>query len=58
MALSIARAVSRLAVYVEGKVDAIVITGGIAYSKYLDEMIAHAEEDGFDFEMFKRMSGL
>ncbi len=35
MALSIARAVSRLACYVGGKVDAIILTGSIARSKYL-----------------------
>ncbi len=38
MALSIARAVSRLACYVGGKVDAIVLTGSIARSKYLIDL--------------------
>ena len=35
MALSIARSVARLACYVGGKVDAIILTGSIARSKYL-----------------------
>lgn len=34
MALSVARCVAKLAVVVDGKVDHIVLTGGIAYSQY------------------------
>lgn len=34
MALSVARSIAKLAVVVDGQVDAIVLTGGIAYSQY------------------------
>ena len=34
MALSVARSIAKLAVVVDGSVDRIVLTGGIAYSKY------------------------
>lgn len=34
MALSVARSVAKLSVVVDGKIDHIVLTGGIAYSKY------------------------
>lgn len=40
MALSVARAVARLAVVVDGNVDHIVLTGGIAFSKHFTEEIA------------------
>lgn len=39
MALSVARCIAKLAVVVDGKVDHIVLTGGIAYSKYFDSEI-------------------
>lgn len=39
MALSVARWIGSLAVDVKGKVDAIILTGGIAYSKYFTSMI-------------------
>ena len=39
MALQIAKAIGELAVVVNGEVDAIIITGGIAYSKYISESI-------------------
>ena len=44
MALSIARSVARLACYVGGKVDCIVLTGAIAYSKYLVNMFKEYAE--------------
>lgn len=40
MALSVARSVGKLAVVVDGGVDHIVLTGGIAYSKYFTGEIA------------------
>lgn len=39
MALSVARSVAKLAVVVDGHVDQIVLTGGIAYSDYFDQQI-------------------
>ena len=39
MGLSVARWIGSLAVDVKGKVDAIILTGGIAYSKYFTSMI-------------------
>ena len=39
MALNIARCIGKLAVVVNGCIDAIIFTGGIAYSKYVTEMI-------------------
>ena len=39
MALNIAKNIAKLAVDVNGKVDYIVLTGGIAYSKYITEAI-------------------
>jgi len=40
MALNVAKAIGRLAPVCCGKVDRIILTGGIAYSKYFTEMIA------------------
>lgn len=40
MALSVARSIAKLAVVVNGKVDHIILTGGIAYSKYFDQQIS------------------
>lgn len=40
MALSVARSIARLSVVVSGRVDHIVLTGGIAYSDYFDGQIA------------------
>ena len=34
MILNVARNIAKLAVYVDGKVDNIILTGGIAYSEY------------------------
>lgn len=39
MALQIAKSIGELATVVNGDVDAIIITGGIAYSKYMTESI-------------------
>ncbi len=39
MALAVARWIGVLAVDVKGEVDAIILTGGIAYSKYLTSLI-------------------
>lgn len=39
MALQIAKSIGELATVVNGVVDAIIITGGIAYSKYMTESI-------------------
>ncbi len=39
MALNIAKNMAKCAPYVKGKVDAIIITGGIAYSEYLTDKI-------------------
>ncbi len=39
MALQIAKSIGELATVVNGEVDAIIITGGIAYSKYMTESI-------------------
>lgn len=39
MALSVARAIARLAVVVDGKIDAIILTGGIAYSQLFTKRI-------------------
>lgn len=40
MALNVAKAIGRLAPVCRGKVDRIILTGGIAYSKYFTGMIA------------------
>lgn len=40
MALSVARSIAKLAVVVDGRIDAIVLTGGIAYSETVTEMIS------------------
>ena len=40
MALNVAKAVGRLAPVCRGKVDRIILTGGIAYSKYFTDYIA------------------
>ena len=40
LALQVAKAIGELSTVVEGNVDAIIITGGIAYSKYMNESIA------------------
>ncbi|MEG1662289.1 MAG: ROK family protein, partial [Clostridiales bacterium] len=39
MALSVARSIASLAVVVCGQVDAIILTGGVAYSQMFTEMI-------------------
>ena len=39
MALGVARSIAKLAVVVDGSIDHIVLTGGIAYSKYFDSEI-------------------
>ena len=39
LALQVAKAIGELATVVNGDVDAIIITGGIAYSKYMTESI-------------------
>ena len=39
MALSIARSIAKLSVVVSGNVDAIILTGGIAYSAYITQLI-------------------
>lgn len=44
MAYQIAKSIGELATVVDGKVDAIVITGGIAYSKILTEWITKRVE--------------
>lgn len=41
MALSVARSIAKLAVVVNGKVDHIILTGGIAYSEYFDCQITN-----------------
>ena len=40
MALHISRCIANLAVVVNGKIDAIILTGGIAYSSYITGMIS------------------
>ena len=40
MALNVAKAIGRLAPVCRGKVDRIILTGGIAYSKYFTDYIA------------------
>lgn len=39
MALAIAKAIGQLAVYAKGKVDGIILTGGIAYSTMINDWI-------------------
>lgn len=39
MALGVARSIAKLAVVVDGSIDHIVLTGGIAYSKYFDSEV-------------------
>ena len=39
LALQVAKSIGELATVVNGDVDAIIITGGIAYSKYMSESI-------------------
>ena len=39
MAYQIAKSIGELAVVLDGEVDAIVITGGIAYSEFITEYI-------------------
>ena len=41
LALQVAKAISELSTVVNGNVDAIIITGGIAYSKYMSESISN-----------------
>ena len=41
MAYQIAKEIGALSVVLEGDVDGIVLTGGVAYTKYLTEYIAH-----------------
>lgn len=40
MAYQIAKGIGEMAVVLEGDVDAIILTGGIAYSKYLTDLIS------------------
>lgn len=40
MALNVAKNIGKIAPYVYGKVDAIILTGGIAYSKYFTEQVS------------------
>lgn len=40
LALQVAKSIGELATVVNGNVDAIIITGGIAYSKYMSESIS------------------
>ena len=40
LALQVAKSIGELATVVNGDVDAIIITGGIAYSKYMSESIS------------------
>ena len=40
LSLQVAKAIGELSVVVNGDVDAIIITGGIAYSKYITESIS------------------
>ena len=40
MILNVARNIAKLAVYVDGKVDNIILTGGIAYSEYFTKEVA------------------
>ncbi len=44
MALGVAQSIGRLSVVACGKVDAIILTGGIAYSKDFTQRIAHRVE--------------
>jgi butyrate kinase len=39
MALHVAKNLAKLAVVVNGKIDAVILTGGIAYSEYFTAMI-------------------
>jgi butyrate kinase len=39
MALSVARSIAKLAVVIDGKVDVIVLTGGLAYSERFTGLI-------------------
>ena len=39
-----ARNIAKLAVYVDGKVDNIILTGGIAYSEYFTKEVAKRVE--------------
>jgi butyrate kinase len=39
MALSVAKNIAKLSVVVDGAVDAIILTGGIAFSKYFTDMV-------------------
>lgn len=40
MALNVARNIAKLAVYIDGKADSIILTGGIAYSEYFTREVA------------------
>lgn len=44
MILNVARNIAKLAVYVDGKVDNIILTGGIAYSDYFTSEVAKRVE--------------
>ena len=44
MILNVARNIAKLAVYVDGKVDNIILTGGIAYSEYFTKEVAKRVE--------------
>ena len=44
MILIVARNIAKLAVYVDGKVDNIILTGGIAYSEYFTKEVAKRVE--------------
>lgn len=39
MALSVARSIAKLAVVVNGRIDAVILTGGIAYSKIFTKLV-------------------
>ena len=44
MILNVARNIAKLSVYVDGKVDNIILTGGIAYSEYFTKEVAKRVE--------------
>ena len=44
MALNVAKNIAKCAPFVKGKVDAILLTGGIAYSKYFTDYIRERVE--------------
>lgn len=44
MILNVARNIAKLSVYVDGKIDNIILTGGIAYSEYFTKEVAKRVE--------------